>query len=136
MHTIPIFGFDNQAGDLKSLLRDSLPDTIQVPDPHQPKGVNMDPATLALIIAATKDVLVAAIAAVATVWAARVAAEAGNKRNQPSSSEGQRSIPVIEVDTLTDSYSLIVDGQLELHLREVLPDNIRNVMNIRLRAKQ
>ena len=134
MHTIQVFGGDKEARDLASLLRDALPDGVRISPPQRPDSVNMDPATLAIIISLSKDVLVAAITAIGAIWAAKVAAGAGKRDNQPTATEVPKKAPAVEIDTLTDSYIVVVDERFEQRLREVLPGNVRSVLNIRLRS--
>src|SRR5262249_15550554 len=103
MHTIQIFGVDRADADLESLLRDALPDGARLSPQHEPHGLNIDPDTLRLIIDVSKDVLIPAITAISTVWAARIAAGAGNRDNQPPAPEVPKKVPVVVIDTLTDS---------------------------------
>ena len=137
MHTIQIFGVDRTDSDLESLLRDALPDGVRISPQQEPNGVNIDPDTLRLIIDVidvSKDVLIAAITVIGNVWAARIAASAGSRDNQPTDPEVPKKVPVVEIDTLTDSSIVVVDEQFEQHLREVLPDNVRSVLDIHLRS--
>lgn len=133
MHSIPICGVEDESEFLKSLSRNVLPKGAKVSQRKQPYGVNVDPATLALVIGASKEILVAAISAIGSVWAASVAARAKRKKeDQPRSSEPGPSTPAVQIDTISETYTLIADESLSRRIGEILPDNVTCVLNIRL----
>lgn len=135
MQTIKIFGAVNEARELSAQLRDVLPDGAEILSQQQPKSLDMDPATLALVITASQAVLVAAITAIGTVWAKKISADAekSKKDDKDTSATVPKKVPIIEIETFTDSYVVIVDNNFEPNLLQVLPSNPKNVMNIRLR---
>ncbi len=136
MHEIPILGISQQDTELKSKLLAVLPEKAKLSNDQKIDGLNMDPATVALIIEATKEILIAAIGAIGTVWAAKVATEkAASEPQKESSTTESKNIPVIEIDTLADTYEIGVDENLEQNLNGIIPDNIKNVLNIRLSLK-
>ena len=130
MHTIPILGADVES-DLESLSRSALPAGSRIAARKAGDGVHMDPATLALILDGSKDVLVAAISMLGSIWAARIAARGGDGSKRP---DAALSPAAIEIDTLTDSHLVLIDDRFEQQVRTVLPDRVEAVLNIRLRA--
>jgi hypothetical protein len=132
MHTIPILGADGES-ELASLAGGALPAGARITTRQAGDGVHLDAATLALVVDASKDVLVAALTMLGSVWAATIAARA-SAAGRSSSPEPAAGPPAIEVDTLADSHVLLVDERLEQQLRAVIPDRVQNVLNIRLRV--
>jgi hypothetical protein len=133
MHSIPISGVENESEFLKSLSPNVLPKGASLSQRKVARGVNLDPATLALIIGDSKEILVAAISAIGSVWAATVAARArSEKGDQARSSEPSPTIPEVEIDTVSDTYTIVADQDLAKRIQETLPDKVNNVLNIRL----
>lgn len=132
MHTIPIVGADAES-DLETLSRSALPAGARIAARQAGHGVHMDPATLALVVDASKDVLVAAITMLGSIWAARIAAR-GPSGNGPQPPGPPMSAAAIEIDTLTDSHLVLIDDRFEQQVRAALPDRVEAVLNIRLRA--
>jgi hypothetical protein len=132
MHKIKLHGIDDEPGFLDSISRGGLPTGARILPNPQGDGVNFDPATLALIIAASKELLVAAIDAITTIWAARIAAGAAKKADQEKP-EQPRPVLVVEIETLSDSHRVVVDDRLKQSLHDVLPANVTSVLDIRFR---
>ena len=132
MHTIPILGAVVES-DLESLSRSALPAGSRIAARKAGDGVHMDPATLALILDGSKDVLVAAISMLGSIWAARIAAR-GSSGDGSKRPDAALSPAAIEIDTLTDSHLVLIDDRFEQQVRTVLPDRVEAVLNIRLRA--
>jgi hypothetical protein len=133
MHTIQIFVPDNDSSFADSLRRNRFPPGTRIALPQRPDGMNLDPATLALIVDASKDVLVAAIGALGSYWAAKVASRPKDKGEQKKHPRAQESVATLEIDTLAESHIIEIDERLDSRLREVLPHDIRHILNIRLR---
>jgi hypothetical protein len=133
MHTIQILGVGDESEFLNSLSHGALPDGVRISRSPQRDGVNMDQATLGLIIQSTSAVLVAAITAIGSVWAAKVAA-AGRKEDQPKPPESPKNVAAVEIDTVSDTHLVVVDERFEQRLHEVLPANVKSVLSIRLRT--
>jgi hypothetical protein len=55
------------------------------------------------------------------------AAERGGK-----TSDVPRKVPAVEIVTIVDSCVLPLDEAFEQHVREILPNNVKTVMDIRL----
>src|SRR5678815_4993155 len=100
MHTIPIFGALDES-DLSSLSDKALPPGARISARGAAAGVHMDPATVALMVNASKEVLVAAMTMLGTVWAAKITARA---KSDPKSPQHDAAAPAIEIETLTDSH--------------------------------
>jgi hypothetical protein len=133
MHTIQIFVPDNDSFFADSLPHDQLPGGARIALRQRPDGMNLDPATLSLIVDSSKDVLVAAIGALGSYWAAKVAARPKDKGEQSKHRGAQEPVATLEIDTLAESHIIAIDERLDSQLREVLPHDIRNILNIRLR---
>lgn len=129
MHTIPILGTLNES-DLSSLGGVALPAGARIAARPGGAGVHMDPATLALVINASKEVLVAAMTMLGTVWAAKIAARAKSDAAPPAA---QAPSAAIEIETVTDSHLVVISEDLEERLRGVVPDRVERVLTIRLR---
>src|SRR5690349_16007037 len=130
MHTIPILGTLDES-DLSSLTSSALPSGARIAARGGGGGVHMDPATLALVINASKEVLVAAMTMIGTIWAAKIAA---GVRSDAASPHQPTPSAAIEIETLTDSHLVFVDKDFEERLRGVVPDRVERVLNIRLRG--
>ena len=131
MHTIPILGADADS-DVESLSHGALPAGARITARQAGHGVHMDPATLALIVDASKEVLVAAITMLGSIWAARIAAR-GSGGDASKHPDAAMSPAAIEIDTLTDSHLVLIDDRFEQQIRAALPDRVEAVLNIRLR---
>ena len=133
MNSIPISGVEDGSEFLKSLSPNVLPKGASISQRKEARGVNLDPATLALLIGDSKEILVAAISAIGSVWAATVAARGRSKKDdQTRSSEPSPAIPAVEIDTVSETYTIVADKDLAKRIQETLPESVNNVLNIRL----
>jgi hypothetical protein len=115
LHRIPLVGIDDAA--LNDLGASALPAPSRLePRPRRP-GVNMDAASLAIVVPAVASVVVAAISAVASIWVAKL-----NSRGKADAARAPAAKPpAIEIETFATTVRIPVDAQFEATLAARLP---------------
>jgi len=135
MHSIPVCGVEDESEFLGFIARDALPKGATIAPRKKAYGVNVDPATLNLLIGASKEILVAVIGVLGSAWVATISAR--SKRNeqaqsQPPAAPAARAVPAVEIDTVNETYIFVDDESLAARMKEVLPENVSHILNIRL----
>src|SRR4051812_38942816 len=126
MHSIPVCGVEDESEFLSYIARDALPKGTSIAPRKKAYGVNVDPATLTLLIGASKELLVAVIGVLGSAWVATISAR--SKRNEQAQSQPAatpaRAVPAVEIDTVNETYVFIADESLAMRMKEVLPENV------------
>ena len=119
---IPLVGVDVE--DLTSLMKATLPEDVRIETRARRRGVHMDPATAMIVIPAISSAVVAAITAIGTIWAAKI-----NSRAKPAAAAPP---PAIEIETLTTSLVIPIDGGFEDAMRRAIPVTTKSILAVRL----
>jgi len=129
MHNIPIRCDD--AAIVTEVRQTKLPEGSEFGVPRQPDGLNVLFETIVLAVL-SKEVLVAAISAIGAVWAAKVAANAALKKKEEDANKNAHPVPAIQIVMMDKQHTLLIDDDLPQRMQQILPANVRSVMNIRL----
>ena len=119
---IPLVGVEGE--DLTSLMEAELPQDARIEARSRTPGVHMDAATAQIVVPAISSAVVSIIGAIATIWAAKV-----NSRAKPAAAPPP---PAIEIETLTTSVVIPIDGGLEAALRGAIPVSTKSILAVRL----
>jgi len=115
VHFIPLFGIDE--ADLKELGTSALPGASRLAPRTTTRGVNMDTATMAVVVPAVSSIVAATISAIATIWVAKI-----NSRSKTASEPARPAKPhSVEIETFTNSVLIPIEDGFESSLASRLP---------------
>ena len=124
--TIPVIAPGRSMESLADILSPLRAQGIEFSKPPS-GGLAMDAGSISLIVEIAKMTLPALLAAIATVWAAKIGKNSSTKSNtQPR----RRSRLVLELDASEVSIDLDVSGQPIIP--EGTPENLEKIVRIRL----
>lgn len=124
VHSIPLFGIDES--DLKGLDTTALPAESRLEPRARTPGVNMDVATVAVVVPAIASIVVATISAIATIWVAKI-----NSRGKIDSERARPAKPhAVEIETFTTSVLIPIEDGFHTSLASKLPA-LRSITAVR-----
>jgi len=115
VHFIPLLGIDE--ADLEGLGTSALPAESRLEPRATTRGVNMDAATMAVVVPAVSSIVAATISAIATIWVAKI-----NARAKTASEPARPAKPhTVEIETFSTSVLIPIEDGFESSLASRLP---------------